>query len=99
MLEFDINLNNSDVLCPHCGGATTVRAIHIPRKAASIDPKPNQLGTFYGIGCIVSIFLPLFGFIIGLVMLISGNTKNGATCMLISVISAIVWTIILVAIS
>jgi DNA-directed RNA polymerase subunit RPC12/RpoP len=78
-IAFPIDLNNTETTCPHCGKATT---LIVPRvRAVTPDLAPSnyaasgtannsaygELGGLVLAGYLTAIFMPLIGFIIGII--------------------------------
>jgi hypothetical protein len=76
-IAFPIDLNNAETICPHCGKATT---LIVPRmRAVTPDPASSNYAASgatnnsaygeLGAGYLTAIFMPLIGFIIGIILL------------------------------
>jgi Zn finger protein HypA/HybF involved in hydrogenase expression len=98
-IAFPVDLNNTEVECPHCHKATTlllpspesrIRAIRPP----VVSPQQGQASVYGDLGGLVfagyltAIFLPLIGFIIGIVLIAKNRPGSGIGCIIVSIICA-----------
>ena len=94
-IAFPLDLNNTEATCPHCGKATTlllpraeqrIRAVSSPAKESAY----GDLGGLVLAGYLTAIFLPLIGFIIGIILLTKNRPGSGIGCIIVSVICGII---------
>jgi predicted RNA-binding Zn-ribbon protein involved in translation (DUF1610 family) len=106
-IAFPIDLHNTETTCPHCGKATT---LIVPRvRAVTSDPAPanytvsgstnnstyGDLGGLVLAGYLTAIFMPLIGFIIGIILLAKNRPGSGICCILVSAICGFIWMAII----
>jgi Zn finger protein HypA/HybF involved in hydrogenase expression len=100
-IAFPVDLLNTEVECPHCHKATTliaptpesrVRAIPAPSVSHQTAGQPayGELGGLVLAGYLTAIFLPLIGFIIGIILLAKNRPGSGIGCIIVSVICGII---------
>ena len=95
-IAFPSELDNTETECPHCHKVTTllaqspVRAIPAPKQVAADD-----LGALITTGYTTAIFLPLVGFVIGLILLGKNRPSVGMYCILLSLACGAIWMAIL----
>jgi hypothetical protein len=89
--------------CPHCGRETTlyipaptkapVRAVgaHYVTSPQSQAAAGDDLENLIVAGYVTALFLPLIGFIIGIILLAKNRTGSGIKCAIISVVAAGFW--------
>jgi DNA-directed RNA polymerase subunit RPC12/RpoP len=97
-IAFPLDLHNTEAACPHCGKTTT---LIVPRvRAAAPDSAPvviaapasaknspyGDLGGLVLVGYLTAIFMPLIGFIIGIILLTKNRPGSGIGCIIVSVI-------------
>jgi hypothetical protein len=105
-IAFPIDLHNTEVECPHCHKATTLlipspesRIRAIPAPAA---PAPQGQTSAYGelgglvlAGYLTAIFMPLIGFIIGIILLGKNCPGSGISCIIVSLVCGSIWLAII----
>lgn len=100
-IAFPIDLNNTEVECPHCHRATTLlipspsarvrKADSLPPPIRATDEVPQSTLT----GCIIlSILMPLIGFFCGVWLMTKKQSGYGVACMATSIIAGLVWVAI-----
>ena len=101
-IAFPIDLHNTEVECPHCHKATTllipspesrIRAIPAPAVAAP-QGQTSAYGELEGLvlaGYLTAIFLPLIGFIIGIILLGKNRPGSGIGCIVVSLVCGSIW--------
>ena len=106
-IAFDTEHSGRIADCPHCGQETTLYipapAKAVARAVAAPMPEwqrtaaaPVSLDGLIIAGYLTSIFMPLIGFIIGIVLLGKNQLGSGMVCMILSIIAGAFWlTVIL----
>jgi hypothetical protein len=96
-IAFPIDLHNTEVECPHCHKATSLlipspeSRIHAIPEPASVAPALPDLDSLIIAGFLTAIFLPLIGFIIGIILLAKNQVGSGIGCTIMSLASGAFW--------
>jgi len=100
-IAFPLDLHNTEAECPHCGKATTLQAPVIralPRAPAAMalpPTAPADAGSLIVAGYVTAIFLPIVGFIIGIILLGKNQVGSGIACIIVSFICGFIWAAVL----
>lgn len=90
-LAFPPHLVGQDVTCPHCGRETTLLLPRAEPRVATVsvqakDSAHGDVGGLVAAGVLTAIFLPLVGFIIGIILLAKNQIGSGITCIVVSIV-------------
>jgi hypothetical protein len=102
VIAFPIVLHNTEVEYPHCHKATTllipspesrIRAIPAPAVSAPQGQTSayDELGGRVLARYLTAIFMPLIGFIIGIILLGKNRPGSGICCIIVIVVCGIIW--------
>ena len=98
-LAFDVEDSGRIAVCAHCGQETMLyipaaaRAVSAPCNAApqSQADAGDDLGGLVLAGYLTAIFLPLIGFIIGIILMAKNRPGSGIVCAVLSVVATGFW--------
>jgi DNA-directed RNA polymerase subunit RPC12/RpoP len=87
--ELGDEIPEMEARCPDCGGeAKKSQAKFIPVLKQEIPTVGSQV---IAVGCLLSILVPIVGFIFGVFFLFKNQILHGALCMIVSLISTGLW--------
>jgi hypothetical protein len=91
--EFEDEGFEKTVFCPSCGKETHIRPV-----GSSFGPiRSVETADYDGVimaGYFLAVLLPLFGFFVGVYLLVKSQHGHGVAAMALSVFSIIIWTLI-----
>lgn len=84
------------MFCKNCGNEIADKAIMCPKCGIAMENKKEiSTGTLV-FGYILSVFIPIIGFIIGIIILAKGKVGHGVGMILSSIFWTLVWAAALV---
>jgi DNA-directed RNA polymerase subunit RPC12/RpoP len=91
--ELGDDISSNEARCPDCGGEVRIS------KAKFIGVPKNQASTIdfqvILVGYLLSIIVPVVGFVLGIYFLFKNEIQHGVLCMLISLVGGGLWAIAL----
>jgi hypothetical protein len=93
--ELGDEISEAEARCPSCGGEAKIsQAKFIPAQSIPTSKVEPRVIAF---GYLLSIIVPIVGFVFGIFFLFKNQILHGALCMIVSLISADLWWMIFTA--